>query len=269
MPSTRPRKVRSLRNSAALVFALAAFAARADPPNKTLDALIAAYPDRIAGFNLTDVIWRDGTRMPIGANDPNKSFADLLTRATIGDQFRLDYPSGAVIAAPPQDFDPGRFRNKAFFDRLYGDCRKGEVEKNLVSVTWLPGSWGHAVLFAPRAAAALRAVSAEIDALPADIRRAAFPSAGTYACRGVADAGQPSMHAYGAAIDLNLAYSNYWLWDSPKSPPVWRNRMPHQIVDIFERHGFIWGGRWYHYDTMHFEYRPELLTNLAAQAPMH
>ena len=31
------------------------------------------------------------------------------------------------------------------------------------------------------------------------------------------------------------------------------------IVDVFERHGFIWGGRWFHYDTMHFEYRPELL----------
>jgi hypothetical protein len=35
--------------------------------------------------------------------------------------------------------------------------------------------------------------------------------------------------------------------------------MPREIVDAFERHGFIWGGRWYHYDTMHFEYRPELL----------
>ena len=32
-----------------------------------------------------------------------------------------------------------------------------------------------------------------------------------------------------------------------------------KIVEIFERHGFIWGGKWYHYDTMHFEYRPELL----------
>ena len=28
---------------------------------------------------------------------------------------------------------------------------------------------------------------------------------------------------------------------------------------LIERHGFIWGGNWYHYDTMHFEYRPELL----------
>jgi hypothetical protein len=32
-----------------------------------------------------------------------------------------------------------------------------------------------------------------------------------------------------------------------------------EIVAIFERHGFIWGGRWSHFDTMHFEYRPELL----------
>ena len=29
------------------------------------------------------------------------------------------------------------------------------------------------------------------------------------------------------------------------------------IVHIFEKHGFIWGGRWLHYDTMHFEFRPE------------
>ncbi|MDD9945395.1 MAG: M15 family metallopeptidase [Myxococcales bacterium] len=35
--------------------------------------------------------------------------------------------------------------------------------------------------------------------------------------------------------------------------------MPADVVQAFERHGFIWGGRWYHYDTMHFEYRPELL----------
>ena len=35
---------------------------------------------------------------------------------------------------------------------------------------------------------------------------------------------------------------------------------------IFEKHGFIWGGRWYHYDTMHFEYRPELVGAVAPGA---
>jgi D-alanyl-D-alanine carboxypeptidase len=32
-----------------------------------------------------------------------------------------------------------------------------------------------------------------------------------------------------------------------------------EIVRIFEAHGFIRRGKWYHYDTMHFEYRPELI----------
>jgi len=53
--------------------------------------------------------------------------------------------------------------------------------------------------------------------------------------------------------------SNYWRWQRPKKPLKWVNRYPQTIVDAFEAEGFIWGGRWYHYDTMHFEYRPELL----------
>ena len=36
---------------------------------------------------------------------------------------------------------------------------------------------------------------------------------------------------------------------------------PTEIVAIFEKHGFIWGGKWYHFDTMHFEFRPELLVD--------
>jgi D-alanyl-D-alanine carboxypeptidase len=39
----------------------------------------------------------------------------------------------------------------------------------------------------------------------------------------------------------------------------YRNEIPLEIVHIFEKHGFIWGGKWYHYDTMHFEYRPEII----------
>ena len=31
--------------------------------------------------------------------------------------------------------------------------------------------------------------------------------------------------------------------------------MPHGIIQIFEQNGFIWGGKWLHVDSMHFEYR--------------
>jgi len=182
---------------------------------------------------------------------------DPLIQATLDDVFLQTYPAGSAIAPPPTGFDPGRHRDEALFDLLYGDCRKGQVARNLVDVVWLPKAYGRTVRFTKLhgAADALRAVSAEIDAMPPAIKRAAYPTAGTYACRRVADNGQPSMHAYGAAIDLNLRYSDYWLW---RHSAPWRNRMPAEIVAAFERHGFIWGGRWSHYDTMHFEYRPEL-----------
>jgi hypothetical protein len=32
-----------------------------------------------------------------------------------------------------------------------------------------------------------------------------------------------------------------------------------EVIKIFEEYGFIWGGNWALIDTMHFEYRPELL----------
>ena len=40
---------------------------------------------------------------------------------------------------------------------------------------------------------------------------------------------------------------------------AWKNRIPLAIVEVFERHGFIWGGKWYHFDSFHFEYRPEMI----------
>ena len=76
--------------------------------------------------------------------------------------------------------------------------------------------------------------------MPDKIKRAAYPIAGTYNCRAVADTGQPSPHGYGIAIDLNTAVSDYWYWRPHDGAIVYRNRMPEEIVAIFEKHGFIW-----------------------------
>ena len=65
--------------------------------------------------------------------------------------------------------------------------------------------------------------------------------------------------SFGVSLDINVARSAYWQWQKPPEPIRWRNQIPAAIVEAFEAEGFIWGGRWYHYDTMHFEYRPELL----------
>jgi D-alanyl-D-alanine carboxypeptidase len=189
-----------------------------------------------------------------------KSFDDLLRKASIMDQLSLSYPRGNSSPPAPND-DPGRFRNEAFFKKMYGDCNAFEVKKNLVTISWLPRSWGKQVQVTRVNGIAdrMKQVSAEIDGLKPEIKAAAYPIAGILSCRAVADTGKMSMHGYAAAIDLNLKYSDYWLWAGKAKTIPYRNRMPPEIVEIFERHGFIWGGKWYHYDTMHFEYRPELL----------
>jgi hypothetical protein len=229
-----------------------------------LDTLVAAYPETLASHDSDSVTFRNGMRLDAGVHHDKAPPEWVLSHASIRDQFLLPYLQGSIATPPAANFDPGRLRNKAFFDAMYGDCRKGKTRKNLVSVAWMPHVWGREieVTRVNGVAAQLRAVSDELEKLPPAIRRAAWPIEGDYGCRGVADHGQPSMHAYGAAVDLNLHYSDYWLWDDGRNARVvpYRNRMPEAIVDAFARHGFIWGGRWYHYDTMHFEYRPELLT---------
>lgn len=235
----------------------------ADAISQKLDRLVRAYPQALVGHDDKDIIWRDGTRMPFDDGIRHKSFGQLLRHASILDQLKLPYPRGKA-PPPAPNMDPGRFRNEAFFKKMYGDCRRGEVARHLVHIAWLPRTWGKtiSVTRVNGVADRLKDISSEIDALAPSVKRAAYPIAGVLSCRPVADTGKLSMHAYAAAIDLNLTYSDYWLWRTRKERAgviPYRNRMPQQIVDIFERHGFIWGGKWYHYDTMHFEYRPELL----------
>jgi hypothetical protein len=226
--------------------------------DSALDTLVRAYPDFLASHDGSVLIWKDGTRMSVSDGRSDKSFEDMLRNSSILDQLAIPYIKGPLATPPgPQD-DPGRFRNIAFFDKMYGDCSKGEVQKKLTKVAWLLKAGGGFVQITTvnSIAAKLRAVSEELDRLPPEINKYALPSAGTFNCRAVKDTGNRSAHAWGAAIDINTKFADYWLWAKNGG---YRNRIPFDIVDIFERHGFIWGGKWGHFDTMHFEYRPELL----------
>lgn len=227
----------------------------------TIDDLLRAYPAALARFDGTSLVWRDGTTMPVSDGRLDKSMQEQLRNGSILDQLRLSYPAGEPPLSAPSD-DPGRIRNKAFFDKMYGDCKSGRVAAELVPVVWLPKTWGHLIRITSVNGVDrhLAAISRELDELPASDKKYLYPSGGTYACRSVADTGQTSMHAWGAAIDINPTQSDYWMWNrSAGGLPGYINRVPLRIVWVFEQHGFIWGGRWAHYDSMHFEYRPELL----------
>jgi hypothetical protein len=92
---------------------------------------------------------------------------------------------------------------------------------------------------------------------------------GGWEWRNIASSQNRSYHAYGAAIDLVPKSSGglqiYWLWTSGNNSEWWnvpysrRLHPPGEVIKIFESFGFIWGGKWRYYDTIHFEYRPEIL----------
>ena len=225
-----------------------------------LDRLVAAYPGTVAGHDNMFLTLKNGTRFRISDGRTDKTFQELLESPDIDDMFYARYPAGAEPKQPDVNSDPGRVRFAPLFAAMYGDCTKNEVAQNLRTVKWLPKHGGGSVKVTTvnGVADALERVSRALDELPGDLATYLVPAAGTYNCRKVAGSRAPSMHAYGAAIDIDTRYADYWRW-SPGEQPRWRNRIPVQIVRVFEKHGFIWGGAWYHYDTMHFEYRPELL----------
>lgn len=235
--------------------------AGAQPFDRTrLERLLAAYPDHLAGLDGDALVWRDGTRMATGAGEPERSFDAMLKAATIADQLRQRYEPGPPAGPPPRDHSPGRIRNTAFFLKIYGDCRRGEVGPRLRPVTWMPGSapQGLQVTTVNDVAGRLERVIAALEGLPDRFRAFLVPSAGTYNCRTVADTGLLSMHSWGAAVDVAVARSDYWAWARRRGDIPFRNRIPFEIAEPFEAEQFVWGGKWYHYDTMHFEYRPEL-----------
>jgi hypothetical protein len=92
-------------------------------------------------------------------------------------------------------------------------------------------------------------------------------SAVSWNWRNIAETDSRSFHAYGAAIDLmpkRTTQEMYWIWTSERNNEWWtvpysrRYHPPLAVIRAFEAYGFVWGGKWQFYDTIHFEYRPEI-----------
>lgn len=158
------------------------------------------------------------------------------------------------------NIDPGRMRDEVFFKAMYGRS-PAEVRRNLTKIIWMPGVSNKQIWFSTVNSAhkKLQMVSNELVKLPKKYHKYVSITAGTYNWRNISGTNRLSAHSFGIAIDINTSFSNYWKWDFTATGKIkYRNRIPQEIVDIFEKHGFVWGGRWYHYDTMHFEFRPEI-----------
>lgn len=224
--------------------------------------LLMSYPEHIIGYADNHLIFKDNQKL-LYDDHIKKSTKTLLTNPSIKDQFYYPYPKSSWGVAPKPYVDPGRITNEAFFKTIYGATEK-EVEEKLVEIVWCPKLSGEKIKVTTVNGIhnKLKAIGEALDQHP-ELKPYVSNIGGTYKWRTVAGTKRLSLHSYGLAIDINVSQSNYWQWDckckEEQHQLKYTNRIPQLIVDIFEKYGFIWGGNWYHYDTMHFEYRPELL----------
>ncbi len=220
-----------------------------------------AYPDFIAYITDNELVWKDSTRMIFDDKIIKNNIEELLLNADLQDQLEIPYTKGVVSENPKVNYDPGRIRNEAFFKKMYGNSEKA-VCKKLVSIAWLPKfcKTKLSVTTINGVDKKLKLISDELENYP-ELKPYLINPAGTFNWRYIADSQMLSMHSFGIAIDINVKYSDYWKWNkSAKNDTIkYKNQIPFKIVEVFEKHGFIWGGKWYHFDTMHFEYRPELI----------
>lgn len=249
--------------------ALAATAGHADDVTTPVDsaappAALACFADHHGGVVTRDegggwglavnggrlvVPWDDGQR---------KTLDDRLEKPDVEDILALGYPRGPIGPVVVVDFDPGRVRHEGVLRARYGKDAAA-VRAALVDVDFVGQRVRVHRLVAPALARVAARLVEQVRANPSLRAFVVGGLGGTVQWRNIAGTNRLSTHAFGTAIDLVVSQSDYWRWQRAADGTIaWRNRIPAAIVEAFEAEGFAWGGRWFHYDTMHFEYRPEL-----------
>ncbi|MBL0373090.1 M15 family metallopeptidase [Rhizobium sp. KVB221] len=242
---------------AAAAWLLAGWPAAALTLDEKIDILVKAYPETIAAVRDGHIVLRTGAAPVVIDDGKARDHFQQLENGDVADSVDQLYEAGPCPIRPQHNVDAGRIRSEALMAGMYGDSA-GAVRKQLVPVTWFGETLR--VTEVNGVNRALEKVRDELAAQP-ELTKYLTPSAGVFNWRRVSGQTNLSVHSFGAAIDLNTKFADYWVWSGgkPGRVPDYRNKYPMDIIEIFERHGFIWGGRWYHYDTMHFEYRPELI----------
>jgi hypothetical protein len=216
--------------------------AAARPPPAGLTCLSQWYPVHVSEHaGIFYLVMPDGTE---------------ISEGSVLAMYVAPYPHGAIAPITEAGLDPGAVRVEAMFRQTYGRNER-DVTRALTSVKLA----GHLIAVHKKAAPAFERAAARVHAAIArqpSLAKYFEHLGGTFNWRPIAGTDELSLHAYGIALDIDTWYSDYWRNDS-HDPPRWKNRIPQAVVDAFEAEGFVWGGRWFYYDTMHFEYRPELL----------
>ena len=263
----------------------AQFKEEALPGGREVKGLAAAWPERIAETALRDgewmlridedwFAWANGRLLPDSERSRWEDYAALpLYRypLSLPPLAALDEEAAARLRQRVRDdaANPPR-RHEGFLGRLLQAGSRAETEGRVVRMEVA----GFTVTVHERLEQPLTRVSEELRALRlTDPAVAGFLKGLTeingYNYRFVEGTHSRSFHSYGLAVDLvPKSYGGrhaYWMWAMSKVRDFWtvpyerRWMVPAPVVEVFERNGFAWGGKWLFFDTMHFEYRPEIL----------
>ena len=228
---------------------------------RDLLALMLAYPQQIqtirrgddgliyAGMQSGDEILYDDMK--------EKNFDGQLASADLQDMMAEGYPLNAIDALMEDNCDPGRIRCYAFFHAIYGNT-KYDIEQHLTNTNLISGSYPVAANAAPALENAMKQLADFVREDPSAYGDV-FPLNGTYNYRFIAGTTQLSPHAFGIAIDFCSRPGDYWRWATAEQGQSRLDDYPEDVVQIMEDSGFIWGGKWAHFDFLHYEYRPELI----------
>ncbi len=221
--------------------------------------LMMAYPEYITNVKKMEngnvyLVMKSGKRI-LYDDKKKKSFKEKLENTDLQDMMEQIYPLEDSDHLMPEEFDPGRFREYNLLKEVYG-ISKEQVQSNLVNVKihYKNYSFNNN----NKAAQALQRAINELQTQQS-IYSQAFPINGTFNYRFIAGTNRLSIHSFGIGIDLKSDKRDYWKWTSREDGQKRLIAYPREIVQVFEKNNFIWGGKWGHFDILHFEYRPELL----------
>lgn len=230
---------------------------------RDLLSLMAAYPECIVDIKEESngavyAITKSGQKL-LYDDKRKKGPEEKLQNPDLQDLLEQKYPLNDIAALMPENYDPGRVRVYPILKEVYG-ASKERVQSNLISVK--AGGYHFQFNRSNHAAEALKKVMEELIPLSnqnVKVRNNTFPTNGTFNYRFIAGTNRLSPHSFGIAIDLVRDKRDYWQWASKAEGLKRLESYPREIVQVFEKHNFIWGGKWAHFDILHFEYRPECI----------
>jgi hypothetical protein len=250
-----------------------------------MKALAAAYPDRAGSAEYRNGDWAIPVRGVFYYYAGGRLLPeDLLARAEEYDpQPFYSYPAELPPWKAPEPEDADRYRNFTerrqahppkrshhFYDALWRASTKEEAYDRVKTIRLFGRSVMVHYSIMEELALVEERILTEAKTNPA-VRQwiNSLSTLDSWNWRSIADTQSRSFHAYGAAIDLLPASTGgretYWLWTARSNAEWWtipyekRFHPPDAVIKAFEAYGFIWGGKWLFYDTMHFEYRPEII----------